>query len=331
LPMLCNLSTIKIIRNQMRYNRNLETRKKVILFLMAFRYQNISLACLKLGYQRSYFYFWFNRLKEADFDIKSLEERSRRPGSHPKKTPIEIVDKIISLRKQTNYGPDRLQYHLEQLHNIHLPRSTIGHILKREDLIPPKRLKHRKKHLKRYQEPNPGDKVQADVKYVPYRVKAQQHYQYTAIDDCTRWRFAKIYYDLSVNNTEEFIKELIRAAPFKIKTIQTDNGIEFTYKFVSDPKCMDKEPKEHPLDILCKKHNIHHKLIPLGQCEINGKTERSHRIDEEEFCRLKTYTSLKELQLAFNQWILYYNHKRPHGGIDKMTPIQKLNLKLNSS
>jgi transposase InsO family protein len=331
LPMLCNLSTIKIIRNQMRYNRNLETRKKVILFLMAFRYQNISLACLKLGYQRSYFYFWFNRLKEADFDIKSLEERSRRPGSHPKKTPIEIVDKIISLRKQTNYGPDRLQYHLEQLHNIHLPRSTIGHILKREDLIPPKRLKHRKKHLKRYQEPNPGDKVQADVKYVPYRVKAQQHYQYTAIDDCTRWRFAKIYYDLSVNNTEEFIKELIRAAPFKIKTIQTDNGIEFTYKFVSDPKCMDKEPKEHPLDILCKKHNIHHKLIPLGQCEINGKVERSHRIDEEEFYRLKTYTSLKELQLAFNQWILYYNHKRPHGGIDKMTPIQKLNLKLNSS
>ena len=329
--MLCNLSAIKIIRSQMRYNRNLETRKKVILFLMAFRYQNISLACLKLGYQRSYFYFWFNRLQEANFDIKSLEERSRRPGSHPKKTPIEIVDKIISLRKQTNYGPDRLQYHLEQLHNIHLPRSTIGHILKREDLIPPKRLKHRKKHLKRYQEPNPGDKVQADVKYVPYRVKAQQHYQYTAIDDCTRWRFAKIYYDLSVNNTEEFIKELIRAAPFKIKTIQTDNGIEFTYKFVSDPKCMDKEPKEHPLDILCKKHNIHHKLIPLGQCEINGKVERSHRIDEEEFYRLKTYTSLKELQLAFNQWILYYNHKRPHGGIDKMTPIQKLNLKLNSS
>jgi hypothetical protein len=55
--MLCDLSDIKIIRSQMRYNRNLETRKKVILFLMVFRYRNISLACLKLGYQRSYFYF----------------------------------------------------------------------------------------------------------------------------------------------------------------------------------------------------------------------------------------------------------------------------------
>jgi hypothetical protein len=138
----------------MRYNRNIEVRKKVFLFLLAFRYQNISLACKKLGYQRSFFYFWFNRLKEANFDIKSLEERSRRPLSHPKKTPREIEDKIVSLRKQTNYGPDRLQLPLEQLYNLHLPTSTIGHILsarggsafggKRENLIPPKRLKHRK-------------------------------------------------------------------------------------------------------------------------------------------------------------------------------------------
>jgi len=186
--MQCDLSTIKIIRSRMRYNRNLEIRKKVILFLLAFRYQNISLACRKLGYQRSYFYFWFNRFKQANFDIKSLEECSRRPLSHPKKTSPEIVDKIISLRKQTNYGPERLQFHLKQLYNIDLAKSTIGHILKRENLIPPKRLKHRKKHTKRYQMPNPGDLVQMDVKYVPYRIKGQQHYQYTALDDCTRWR-----------------------------------------------------------------------------------------------------------------------------------------------
>jgi hypothetical protein len=65
----------------------------------------------------------------------------------------------------------------------------------------------------------------------------------------------------------------MKAAPFKIKTIQTDlkmqnshNGIELTCQFVSDPKCIDKSPKEHPLDILCAKHNIYHKLIPL----VNG-------------------------------------------------------------
>ena len=107
-PFTVNPSVIKIIRSQLkipskagiRYNRNVEIRKKVSLFLWAFKYRNISLACEKLGYKRSYFYFWFNRLKQANFDIKSLEERStqtgarmgRKPLSHPKKTPQEIVD-----------------------------------------------------------------------------------------------------------------------------------------------------------------------------------------------------------------------------------------------
>lgn len=188
------------------------------------------------------------------------------------------MDKIISLRKKTNYGPERLQFYLQKDFGINLAKSTIGHILKRENLISPKRLKHRKKHLKRYQMPNPGDLIQMDVKYLPYRIKGQKHYQYTALDDCTRWRFAKIYYELSVNNTPSFGKELIKSAPFKIKTIQTDNGVEFTYKFVSDTKCIDKLPKKHLLNILCEKHNIHHRLIPLRQCQLNGKVERSHPI-----------------------------------------------------
>ena len=114
---------VKIIKGQMRYNRDLEVRRpvrllfgeKVILFLLAFKYKNISLACQKLGYERSYFYFWFNRLRQANFDIKSLEQRfqngfirTKRPNSHPKKPPEDIVEKVILLRKQTNYGPERL-------------------------------------------------------------------------------------------------------------------------------------------------------------------------------------------------------------------------------
>ena len=63
------------------------------------------------------------------------------------------------------------------------------------------------------------------------------------------YAFAKIYYELSVNNTEAFFKELLKSAPFKIKNVQTDNGVEFTYpmdptsdQFISDPKCIDKPP-----------------------------------------------------------------------------------------
>ena len=45
------------------------------------------------------------------------------------------MDKIISLRKQTNYEPERLQFHLKEQYHIHPAKSTIGRILKRENLI----------------------------------------------------------------------------------------------------------------------------------------------------------------------------------------------------
>jgi transposase len=141
LPMLFHASVIKVIKSQMRYNRNVEVARKVYLILYVFKYRNISLACQKLGYRRSYFYFWYNRLKRADFHLSSLENRSRRPLSHPKQTPGHIVEKIISMRQQTEYGPDRLQFHLKKQYGIHVAKSTIGHIFKRENLILPKRSK----------------------------------------------------------------------------------------------------------------------------------------------------------------------------------------------
>ena len=66
---------------------------------------------------------------------------------------------------------------------------------------------------------------------------------------------------------------------FKIKKIQTDNGAEFTNKFLSEARCMGKTPKEHILDTMCQKEAILHKLIPVGECELNGKVERSHGDD----------------------------------------------------
>ena len=245
----------------MRYNRDLEIRRKITLFLCAYRLRNISLACQRLGYHRSFYYFWSRRFSLASFSLEALKPLKRRPKSHPKQTPKEIVDLLVSLRKKTNYGPVRLQFILKDQYSLHLPVSTIAKILRREGLIPPRRGKFRKKYIRCYSMPQPGDLIQMDVKYLPYRIKGQQHYQYTAIDDCTRWRFAKIYHELSVNNTASFFKQLLKSAPFKIKVIQTDNGSEFTYKFISLARAFLKPPREHILDILCQRYQIHPALI----------------------------------------------------------------------
>ena len=56
----------------------------------------------------------------------------------------------------------------------------------------------------------------------------------TAIDECTRLRFVYGFEEHTPENTIKFLKMLVKAFPFPIKTIQTDNGTEFTYKFVSE-------------------------------------------------------------------------------------------------
>ena len=126
-----------IVKKQMRYNRDINIRKKVMLFWEADKLNNVLLACTKLGYKRSYYYYWWNRLKAADHDISALAELSRKPHSHPKTTPIEKVSKIKQLRQQTGYGPPRIAYYLQKDHGISLAVSTIGHILKREGTIVP--------------------------------------------------------------------------------------------------------------------------------------------------------------------------------------------------
>ena len=67
-----------------------------------------------------------------------------------------------------------------------------------------------------------------------HRSEGKKMYQWTAIDECTRIRFVYGFEEHTPENTVKFLKMLIKAFPFKIRTIQTDNGTEFTYKFISD-------------------------------------------------------------------------------------------------
>ena len=75
---------------------------------------------------------------------------------------------------------------------------------------------------KRYTRPIPGDRVEFDTCKV-----APGIYQYTATDDCTRWRVLEIYNRRTATNTLEFIDKIVEEFPFLIQRIQSDRGREF--------------------------------------------------------------------------------------------------------
>ena len=126
-----------------------------------------------------------------------------------------------------------------------------------------------------------------------HRIK---RFQYTAIDDATRIRALKIYDRHTQSNAIDFINYVVEKFPFRIKMIRADNGHEFQAKF-----------HWHVLDL-----GMEHAYIKSGTPRLNGKVERSHRTDSQEFYQLLDYKDDVDLKERLQEWESFYNFHRPH-------------------
>lgn len=253
-----------------------------------------------------------------------LEPKSTRPKTNPKETPIRIKERIIGLRKETQRCALKLKWRLEK-EGIAVHKNTIQKIIKKEGLT--RKYRVRKLKYKYIKVPlGKGDLVEIDVKYVPDFVGNKQYFQFTAIDCASRWRYLKIYENYSNSDSIDFLKELIGAAPFRIRAIKTDNGSNFTNRYTGYLKSSDPfNPRLHDLDLLCQRLNIIHYLIDPGKPAQNGKVERSHRTDQEIFYDRNRFKTLKDLRTKIKIWNEEYNNLE-HCGLNGKTPNEMLSL-----
>src|SRR6476646_1294882 len=72
---------------------------------------------------------------------------------------------------------------------------------------------------------------------------------------------------------------------------------------------------------------IRHVYIRPATPRLNGKVERSHRIDDEEFYRMLAGVVIDDAKLFNNklhEWERFYNFARPHGALGGQTPYERL-------
>lgn len=312
-----------VLKEKARGCRDREVRIKLELFLLALRIQNVQEACARRGFSRSFYYKWWNRFRKSGHQLESLLEHSRRPHHSPRRIQSEI-EKRIRYYQLRDYGA-RMIYGFLKQEGIQVSQSTISHVLRKRQRTKLRRRERLKTHRKRYELPIPGQRLQIDVKYVPQLIAGLKTYTYVAIDECTRWRFARAYHQLDAGTTVLFLEELKKHCPFVIHALQTDNGQEFTYKL--NPVA---QHLQHPMALWCQKNQMVHRLIPPGVKELNGKVERSHRIDEHYFYWSAPTHSLDLFNQSLRRWITFYNEKRPHGGLNFITPWQKLQERLET-
>ena len=214
-------------------------------------------AANRYNVNRQYIYRWKNRY---DGTLDSLADKSHRPHSHPNQHTEQELKLISDMRRRNpNAGLVVFWVKLRQRGYTRsitgLYRVLIRMGLKKEKLPNPKYIP------KPYEQMQyPGQRVQIDVKFVPNSclvsdAKGEKFYQYTAIDEYSRFRYLEAFNEHSTYSSAVFLERLAK----------TEN------------------PTPTLFESRLKQHGIKHKLIKPYTPRHNGKVERSHRKDNEYF------------------------------------------------
>jgi transposase InsO family protein len=276
--------------------------------------RSVSRTCRHFGISRKTFYKWKGRY--GAHGAAGLCDRPRAPLRLPRATAADVVRKILYLRQQYHFGPGKIADYLNRFHQVSVARSTVHRILGKHGMSRlPANQKHRphKQRWQRYEKPQPGHRLQMDVKFLERIPGTRKRlYQFTAIDDCTRIRVLKVFDACTQTSAIRFIDDVLRRLPFRVHVIQTDNGAEFQSRFHWHLEAQD----------------IRHVYIRPRTPHLNGKVERSHRVDDQEFYQLLDKDGITDDVHLFNEklreWEDYYNYHRPHGALGGQTPYERL-------
>ena len=125
-------------------------------------------------------------------------------------------------------------------------------------------------------------------------------------------RALKIYEKHTQANALNFMDHIIEKAPFCIREIRTDHGYEFQAKV-----------HWHVEDL-----GIRHSYVKRGTPQLNGKVERSHRSDGQEFYQFLSQKGDVDLEAKLDEWERFNNFHRPHGAHNGKTRYEALRDKL---
>jgi transposase InsO family protein len=231
----------------------------------------------------------------------------RYPRRRGRRITPRVIELIEQVRREFEYGAQRTQLWLRRVHDVRIAVGTIQRIFR--DLGLPRLRRTRKRaprQMKLFEKAEPGETVQVDVKFV--KIAGRWAFQYTALDDCTRFRVLRLYRRLHQSASLHFLAELYRAFPFPIRKLQCDNGHEFPFAFVLAVQAL----------------GIRHRYIKPRRPQQNGKVERSHRIDQEEFWGRHQFPDFETAAAALPTWERRYNYERLSLAIQGRTPAEKL-------
>ena len=297
--------------------------------------QGTQMAAIRSGISERTIRSWKSRFE--DFGIEGLHDKSRAPiNVANKKDRSGVLAAVLVRLEQTEPGLTHLQTLIVLMgeESKDVPTlSWLARTRKRLGITKKKKIKTNE-HKLRYEIPTPGF-LQIDTKLVEKDGEPGEWlYQFTAIDECSRVRFLGGSLFKSAAGATKFLEDTVsffKTLGVVVQRAQTDNGTEFTlpHNELTLASYARGETSEALFTQKCDELGIRHKLIKPRTPELNGKVERSHRIDNDRFYSRFRFATDHALDHALkNVWMPEYNEQRPHGALKGKTPMQFLKERL---
>lgn len=323
-------------------------RRKLSLLQLAQDLNNVSRACRLMGYSRQQFYEI--RRNYQTYGAEGLIDRlPGARGPHPNRVGEEVENAILEHSlEHPGHGCNRVSQELA-LKDIHV--SSFGvrgvwmrhklllihqRLLKMENEVRERSVTLTEEQIRLLERFDPefrdrhivtgctGELVAVDTFYVGRLKGVGRVYLQAAIDCHSRYIWGRLYTTkmpvTAVHLLNNDVLPFFEEHDIPVRTILSDNGSEY---------CGREDA--HPYELFLQLEEIEHRTTKVASPQTNGFIERFHRTILNEHFRVmgrkKFYEGVDEMQNDLDEYLLYYNTKRPHQGrnMNGMTPEQAFN------
>lgn len=279
---------------------------------------NVTRLCRELGVTTKTFYKWRRRFEVEG--LAGLTARSRRPKRSPARTPVEVENRIVEVRKQLDdvgldAGAATIRWHLERAGSGPVPsEATVWRILSRRGFVSPAPKKRPRASWRRFEAATANELWQIDgtdwslVDDTPVKI-------INVIDDHSR------YVPASHAASGETSEAAWAAFSVGVREIGmpsgclSDNGLAFSGRL---------RGFEVAFEINLRDVGVRAITSAPYHPQTCGKVERFQQTLKKWLRNQPAAATLAELQTQLDGFRRYYNHERPHRAIGRVTPAERL-------
>ncbi len=260
---------------------------------------------------------WLARFRQEG--LAGLLDRRSSPRRSPARTPNATVRRIERFRRR-RWTAEKIAGRLR------MALSTVSAVLKRIGLGRLSSLDPKPNPV-RYERSTPGELIHIDTKKlarigrVGHRIHGDRsrtirgigyEFAHVCVDDATRLAYVEVLPDERRESVLPFLRRTVRwfrRRGVLVEQLMTDNGSAYVSNDHAD---------------LCDELGIRHLRTRPHTPRTNGKAERFIQTLQREWAYARAYQTSSRRTAALRSWLHLYNYSRPHRGLGRSTPAQRL-------